>query len=182
MINKPLIMGRGVTGLVIHRACPDSSQRNVDLTWLYSIRPRHLFLLKLDGVILKFLIPYWTTSFDSFGMDFAIYLDQNLYHFVCFYHCLHCLSFSMSGSGFFQSNTLLNLTCSGCYALDPAWGPCAGRFSGDVALCHLGVVNLLLCSSCYEGILSPMFDLIKAYGPMSMCLKVSFSNVGCWLV
>ena len=86
MTNKPLIMGRGVTGLVIHRACPDSSQRNVDLTWLYSIRPRHLFLLKLDGVILKFLIPYWTTSFDSFGMDFAIYLDQNLYHFVCFYH------------------------------------------------------------------------------------------------
>ena len=53
MINKPLIMGRGVTGLVIHRACPDSSQRNVDLTWLYSIRPRHLFLLKLDGVILS---------------------------------------------------------------------------------------------------------------------------------
>ena len=82
----------------------------------------------------------------------------------------------MSGSGFFQSNTLLNLTCSGCYALDPAWGPCAGRFSGDVALCHLGVVNLLLCSSYYEGILSPMFDLIKAYGPMSMCLKVSFST------
>ena len=132
-------------------------------------------------ILLEWILPStWTrictmlfVLFVIFNVRFRLFPKQHLakldlFWLLRFRSCLGALC-----------GAVFRWCCSQCLALfRPSMTPLMGD-GGSLHLwnlCHVGVVNLLLCSSCYEGILSPMFDLIKAYGPMSMCLKVSFST------